>query len=95
MGEHDAQSPFWWPPQGMAQVGYFQFPGCRIPYRRQGCDAPPLEPWHAEALTAEFAADRADDIRTFEDYRQLEDELFQELDEKIYARVGTRLKAPS
>ncbi len=55
----------------------------------QGCGAPPLEPWHTEKLTAEFAADRADEIRTFEDYRQLENELFQQLDEKVYARVGT------
>jgi alpha-beta hydrolase superfamily lysophospholipase len=54
-----------------------------------GCSAPPLKPWHTEMLTAEFAADRADEIRTFEDYRRLEDELFQELDEKVYARVGT------
>ena len=55
----------------------------------QGCDGPPLKPWHTETLTAEFAADRADEIRTFADYRQLEDELFQELDEKVYARVET------
>ncbi len=54
-----------------------------------GCSAPPLKPWHTEKLTAEFTADRADEIRTFEDYRQLEDELFQELDEKVYARVET------
>jgi alpha-beta hydrolase superfamily lysophospholipase len=48
-----------------------------------------LEPWHTEELTAEFTAQRADEIRTFDDYRQLEDELFAELDEKVYARVKT------
>ncbi len=50
---------------------------------------PPLKPWHTEELTAEFTAQRADEIRTFDDYRQLEDELFAELDEKVYARVET------
>ena len=54
-----------------------------------GCSGPPLEPWHTKELTAEFTAQRADEIRTFEDYRQLEDELFTELDEKVYARVET------
>ncbi len=55
----------------------------------QGCGAPPLEPWHTEELTAEFTARMADEIRTFDDYRRLEDELFAELDEKVYARVET------
>ncbi len=55
----------------------------------QGCNGPPLEPWHTEELTAEFTAQRADEIRTFDDYRQLEDELFAELDEKVYARAET------
>ena len=55
----------------------------------QGSSGPPLKPWHSEELTAEFTAQRADEIRTFDDYRQLEDELFSELDEKVYARVET------
>ncbi len=53
----------------------------------QGCSSTPLEPWHTEDLTAEFTADRADDIRTFEDYIRLEDALFRHLDEEVYARV--------
>jgi hypothetical protein len=32
-----------------------------------GCSGPPLEPWHTKELTAEFTAQRADEIRTFED----------------------------
>jgi alpha-beta hydrolase superfamily lysophospholipase len=48
-----------------------------------------LYPWHTEELTAEFTAQRAGEIRTFDDYRKLEDELFAELDEKIYTRVET------
>ena len=55
----------------------------------QGCGTPGLEPWHTERLTAEFTADRVDEIRSFEDYRQLEDELFRQLDEEVYARVET------
>jgi alpha-beta hydrolase superfamily lysophospholipase len=55
----------------------------------QGCGTPALEPWHTERLTAEFTAGRTDEIRSFDDYRQLEDELFQQLDEKVYAHVET------
>ena len=55
----------------------------------QGCGTTPLEPWHTEDLTAEFTADRTDEIRTFEDYLRLEDEVFRQLDEEVYARVET------
>jgi len=56
----------------------------------QGCaSSPPLQTWHTVALTKEFSAQRTDEIKTFDDYRQLEDELFAELDEKIYASTGT------
>ncbi len=54
-----------------------------------GCSSPALEPWHTEELTEEFTAARAEDVRTFEDYKRLEGRLFIELLEKIYARVGT------
>ena len=54
----------------------------------QGCGDAELEPWHTQTLTKEFTADRADEVRTLEDYMRLEDELFRELDEKIYARVN-------
>ena len=49
----------------------------------------PLQLWHTETLTAEFTADQADDVRSLEDYRRLEDRLFAQLEEKIYARTGT------
>jgi len=55
----------------------------------QGCSPPELEPWHTEDLTEEFTAEKAEEVRTFEDYLQLEDALFQELDEKIYAQTET------
>jgi alpha-beta hydrolase superfamily lysophospholipase len=55
----------------------------------EGCGGPTLERWHTEELTEEFTAQRVNEIRTFDNYRQLEDELFAELDEKVYARVET------
>lgn len=50
---------------------------------------PPLKPWHTEKLTAEFTARQLDKIKTFDDYRQLEDRLFAQLEKKIYARTET------
>ena len=48
---------------------------------------PPLQLWHTEKLSAEYSAKKADEIRSFDDYRQLEDKLFAQLDERIYART--------
>jgi alpha-beta hydrolase superfamily lysophospholipase len=50
---------------------------------------PSLEVWHIEDLTAEFTAERADEVQTLDDYRRLEDELFAQLDEQVYARTET------
>jgi alpha-beta hydrolase superfamily lysophospholipase len=55
----------------------------------QGCSGPPLESWHTEKLTAEFTAEMADEIRTFDDYIQLEDRLFAQLEEAVYGRTKT------
>jgi alpha-beta hydrolase superfamily lysophospholipase len=55
----------------------------------QGCAGPPLKPWHTEKLTEEFTAGMSEEIRTFDDYRQLEDRLFAELEQKVYAQTGT------
>ncbi len=55
----------------------------------QGCDGPPMEPWHTEKLTEEFTADMAEEIQTFDDYRKLEDRLFAQLEKYVYARVPT------
>ena len=54
-----------------------------------GCSGPPLKPWHTERLTEEFRAKDADEIRTFDAYRQLEERLFAQLDEKVYANTET------
>jgi alpha-beta hydrolase superfamily lysophospholipase len=54
-----------------------------------GCGSQPLEPWHTAALTEDYRAARADEIRTFEDYLRLEDRLFAQLESKVYARTET------
>ena len=48
----------------------------------------PPQLWHTEQLTAEFTAERADDVRSLGDYRRLEDRLFAQLEEKVYAPTG-------
>jgi alpha-beta hydrolase superfamily lysophospholipase len=53
-----------------------------------GC-GPQLQPWHTEKLTEEFTAAKSAEIASFEDYTVLEDRLFAQLDEKVYARVDT------
>lgn len=60
-----------------------------ILYLLAGRGGPALEPWHTERLTAEFTARKGDAIRTFDDYRQLEDKLFAQLEEQVYALTGT------
>jgi len=54
-----------------------------------GRGGPSLDPWHTEKLTAEFTAKKGDVIRTFDDYKQLEDKLFAQLEKQVYPRVGT------
>jgi alpha-beta hydrolase superfamily lysophospholipase len=48
-----------------------------------------LEPWHTEKLTAEFTAKKGDVIRSFGDYKQLEDKVFAQLEKQVYTRIGT------
>jgi len=55
----------------------------------KGCGGVPLQPWHTEKLTEEFTADKADKVRTFQDYQRLEDRLFAQMEEKVYARTET------
>jgi alpha-beta hydrolase superfamily lysophospholipase len=54
-----------------------------------GCSSQPLEPWHTAALTEEYRAARADEVRTFGDYLRLEDRLFVQLESKVYERTET------
>ena len=50
---------------------------------------PSLQPWHTNELTVEFTADSVDEVRTYGDYQRLEENLFAQLDEEIYAHTDT------
>jgi len=54
-----------------------------------GCSDAQLHPWHTERLTEEFTEEKADEVKTFDDYLALEDRLYQQLDEKVYAKSDT------
>jgi alpha-beta hydrolase superfamily lysophospholipase len=55
----------------------------------QGCGGKPLKPWHTEKLTEEFTQDKADEVQSFDDYLRLEDLLFKQLDDEVYAETET------
>ncbi len=55
----------------------------------QGCSGMPLETWHTEELTEEFTLDKAEQIHSLNDYLQLEERLFRQQDEIIYAETDT------
>jgi alpha-beta hydrolase superfamily lysophospholipase len=48
---------------------------------------PPLERWHIEELSGEFTVERADEVRSFDDYRGLEEDLFSQVDARVYAET--------
>jgi alpha-beta hydrolase superfamily lysophospholipase len=70
-------------------LGFFGSAAVLILLFLSGCSDQPLQPWHTEALTAEFTAAKAAEVRSFEGYRRLEDRLFAELDEKVVAATPT------
>jgi alpha-beta hydrolase superfamily lysophospholipase len=52
--------------------------------------APALQPWHTEILTEEFTEDMVGHrVNNFDDYMALEERLFTQLDEQIYASSAT------
>ena len=55
----------------------------------QGCASAPQNPWHKANLKQEFSARKTDEVQTLEDYRKLEERLFAELEEKVYAKTET------
>jgi alpha-beta hydrolase superfamily lysophospholipase len=56
----------------------------------QGCGGgAALKPWHTEKLTEEFGEDKTDEVKTFDEYLTLEDRLFMQLDEIVYAQSET------
>ena len=54
-----------------------------------GGNRPPIEAWHSANLTAEYTLEKSDDVQTFDDYLHLEEKLFNQLGEKVYARIET------
>lgn len=48
-----------------------------------------LETWHTERLEEEFSRGKLDTIRSFADYRRLEERLFAEMAEKITSKTAT------
>jgi alpha-beta hydrolase superfamily lysophospholipase len=52
-----------------------------------GCSTTPLAPWHTVELRQEYRAAQADQVRSFEQYLRLEDRLFAELDDRVYAQA--------
>lgn len=57
----------------------------------QGCsDEHPLAPWHSVPLTEEFTAEMAGaEVRTLQDYLDLEARLYRQLDEQIVQKTPT------
>jgi alpha-beta hydrolase superfamily lysophospholipase len=59
-------------------------------YITASSNTPPLKSWHTEVLTEEFTESMVDEqVRNFEDYLELEQRLFRQLDEQIYAKSAT------
>ncbi len=54
-----------------------------------GCASQPLEPWHTARLQEEFTAGMVDEVGDLAGYLELEDRLFAELEEEVYAEVDT------
>jgi esterase/lipase len=49
---------------------------------------PDLQAWHTRELDAEFRAADVATVKTLDDYRRLEDRVFAQLQEKVYATVA-------
>ncbi|RPJ77248.1 MAG: alpha/beta hydrolase, partial [Desulfobacteraceae bacterium] len=69
--------------------GLWVLPAAILLLSLTGCSGQPLQPWHTEALTAEFTAAKAAEVSSFEGYRRLEERLFAELEEKVVAPTPT------
>ena len=71
----------------VAVIGFIV--GALVIYIHMVRSGPPLELWHTTELTEEFTVDRADEIRTFADYRRLEQRVFAQMDREVYAHTQT------
>ena len=57
-----------------------------------GCSDRNLPPWFSEELGSEFSLKRSAGISSFEDYKRLEDTLFEELDKRVYLPTPTGIE---
>ena len=73
----------------LRRQGLYGFLAVAVVLLLQGCENQTLKPWHTVALTQEFTAAKADEVRTFEDYQRLEERLFAQLEEKVIAPTET------
>jgi alpha-beta hydrolase superfamily lysophospholipase len=48
---------------------------------------PSLQVWHQVHLEEEFTADKSDEVKTLADYLALEDRVFKEMEDKVYAKT--------
>ena len=56
----------------------------------KSCDnGPALQVWHTVKLTEEFTEKKAEMVQSFSDYLALEQRLFRQLDDKVYAKSAT------
>ena len=51
---------------------------------------PDLKPWHEASLSAEYRRASAGAVVDLATYRQFEDRLFAQVQDEVYARVGSR-----
>ena len=57
-----------------------------------GCGGPELNLWHTEELDKEYSASQTKGIHTLQDYLQLEEAVFAQLDQLVYEHTGTGLE---
>lgn len=74
---------------GFGSFTFSGLAGLTLIFFLNGCSNSELKPWHTEKLSEEFTQAKADEVNSFADYLQLEDRLFQQLDEEIYAKSNT------
>jgi len=73
----------------VAGAGFGLIAAALVLYLVLSGDGRTLQVWHTARLTEEFTAARQDTVRSFEDYRRLEQRLFAQLDATVYARTAT------
>ena len=66
-----------------------RFVRCLLLLVVSGCASQSLDVWHTVRITTEFHAGLLREVETLDDYLSLEDRVFAEVRDKVYAEVGT------